>query len=542
MNHAMKTTLPFVLIASALATTSARAASPSDSRCEGGISRAAKHFSAKALPGKNAHDRYLEFVRTCGRNETVELAKSLIRFRTVSADETGDFAPQLAGMSKFLAGWAKSHGFSFHAIGSNDVFELGWGKGADPKLALVFHGDVVPAPKGEWKKDPFTPVVEDGRLYGRGSEDDKGPLASGLVSLAMAKAVGLKPDGRVLIVVGNGEEHDWTAMQKYAESAKKFANTISVDSGFPVMAAQSGFVAWTLSAPMDAQPTTGDGPRFVDASAGEFLTQVPGTATLTIAPGPNGADALIAQIKATAAELAKTRKDFHVDPPELRDGKIVITTHGNAVHASAADHGHNALWDLAALASKLKGIQPNGLSALLHTVANRFDGDHNGHKLGVFYEDSLMGPMLVAPTVLRVEKGVASLSTNMRRPQGRDNAQFEKLLDAAAAAIARDTHGVVTEAKDQRHVSEPHLADVSGSLVTTLLDIYKNYRGGDGLKPGSIRGGTYGRLFPRGVDFGPSFPGESYTGHAPDESISIEDLDLTTQMVSEALYRIALVH
>ena len=90
----------------------------------------------------------LEFVRTCGRDETVELAKSLIRFRTVSADETGDFAPQLAGMSKFLAGWAKSHGFSFHAIGSNDVFELGWGKGADPKLALVFHGDVVPAPKG----------------------------------------------------------------------------------------------------------------------------------------------------------------------------------------------------------------------------------------------------------------------------------------------------------------------------------------------------------------------------------------------------------
>jgi acetylornithine deacetylase/succinyl-diaminopimelate desuccinylase-like protein len=57
----------------------------------------------------------------------------------------------------------------------------------------------------------------------------------------------------------------------------------------------------------------------------------------------------------------------------------------------------------------------------------------------------------------------------------------------------------------------------------------------------SVRGGTYARLFPRAVDFGPAFPGDLYTGHAPDESISLDNLDVTTRMVAEALHTLALV-
>ncbi|WP_199243099.1 hypothetical protein [Vitiosangium sp. GDMCC 1.1324] len=45
---------------------------------------------------------------------------------------------------------------------------------------------------------------------------------------------------------------------------------------------------------------------------------------------------------------------------------------------------------------------------------------------------------------------------------------------------------------------------------------------------------------PRPVDFGPAFPGDFYTGHAPDESISLENLDITTRMVAEALHSLAL--
>jgi dipeptidase D len=91
-----------------------------------------------------------------------------------------------------------------------------------------------------------------------------------------------------------------------------------------------------------------------------------------------------------------------------------------------------------------------------------------------------------------------------------------------------------------RYVGDPHVADTSGPLVTTLLDIYKRHREAPDAKPQSVRGGTYARLFPRAVDFGPAFPGDLYTGHAPDESISLENLDATTRMVAEALHTLAL--
>jgi acetylornithine deacetylase/succinyl-diaminopimelate desuccinylase-like protein len=55
-----------------------------------------------------------------------------------------------------------------------------------PTLILYNHYDVQPVdPRGEWTHDPFTPVVEDGKLFGRGVADTKGNV----VAQALAQAV-----------------------------------------------------------------------------------------------------------------------------------------------------------------------------------------------------------------------------------------------------------------------------------------------------------------------------------------------------------------
>ncbi len=48
----------------------------------------------------------------------------------------------------------------------------------DAKTVLVYgHYDVMPVdPREEWHTDPFEPVVKDGRIWGRGADDDKGQL------------------------------------------------------------------------------------------------------------------------------------------------------------------------------------------------------------------------------------------------------------------------------------------------------------------------------------------------------------------------------
>ncbi|MBJ6764640.1 Sapep family Mn(2+)-dependent dipeptidase [Myxococcaceae bacterium JPH2] len=522
-----------------LAPATVLAESAPDARCAGKPQARAARFSAKAMKGASPAERYAAYVRACALGDVVTLTQQLVRFQTVSAETPASKGPEAEAMGRFLAQWAKAHGFDYRAVGANDVFELSWGKGA-PRLGLIFHGDVVPAPVHEWKRPPFEPVVENGRLYGRGVEDDKGPIASGLVALAMAKELGLQPQGRILVAIGNGEEGDWTGMGRYASTEPLPTHVISVDSGYPVNAAQSGFVAWHLEAPVGA-PAAAAGTakmRAVKAQAGEFLTQVPGQATLTLAPTTGRTrEQVLEDVRAVLAEVGKARADLKADAAVEGDA-VVLTTHGKAIHSSVADEGHNALWDLAAVAERLP-LEDNGIAAMLRVVARRFDGDHHGDKLGLAYSDTLMGPLLVAPTVLRVQDGKVTLDVNMRRPRGQDAETFAASLVKAAERLGQDTGGRVKEAAG-RYVGEPHVADTSGPLVTTLLDIYRRHRNAPDAVAGSVRGGTYARLFPRAVDFGPAFPGEEYTGHAPDESIALETLDVGTQMLSEAVHTLAL--
>jgi acetylornithine deacetylase/succinyl-diaminopimelate desuccinylase len=62
-----------------------------------------------------------------------------------------------------------------------------------PVLVVNGHTDVVPAIAAGWTRDPFQPVVVDGRLYGRGSADMKGGVASAIAALGALKAAGLQP-------------------------------------------------------------------------------------------------------------------------------------------------------------------------------------------------------------------------------------------------------------------------------------------------------------------------------------------------------------
>ncbi|HYC33884.1 MAG TPA: M20/M25/M40 family metallo-hydrolase, partial [Gemmatimonadales bacterium] len=79
----------------------------------------------------------------------------------------------------------------------------GWGAGST--LALVSHLDVVP-PGAGWTRDPFAPVTEGDRLYGRGSGDAKASVAAMLWALKDLHDQGGMDAGRVVVILGYGEE------------------------------------------------------------------------------------------------------------------------------------------------------------------------------------------------------------------------------------------------------------------------------------------------------------------------------------------------
>jgi succinyl-diaminopimelate desuccinylase len=60
---------------------------------------------------------------------------------------------------------------------------LGTKKGSSTGYVLfAAHFDVVPVGEG-WESDPWTPTLSDGKLYGRGSSDDKGAIAAFLEAM-----------------------------------------------------------------------------------------------------------------------------------------------------------------------------------------------------------------------------------------------------------------------------------------------------------------------------------------------------------------------
>ncbi|HVE86303.1 MAG TPA: M20/M25/M40 family metallo-hydrolase, partial [Myxococcales bacterium] len=389
---------------------------------------------------------------------------------------------------------------------------------------------------------PFEAVVEGDLLYGRGTEDDKGPTAAALVAMRALSAAGYRPRERVQLIIGMGEEHSWDGMVKYSKEMPKPRHVVSLDANFPVVVSEFGFVGWTLVSRDDAPPPTRKEKcaRVIAASGGSFLTQVPAEATATLAPPPaESAAKLLARVQAIAREDQAARgAPFAVEvtaaPGDPKN--VLVKTTGKSVHSSVADQGANPLWPLAAIADRA-GVCQTGPGRLLRVLAGKLDGDHFGVKLGLAYSDPVMGKLLVIPTVLRTEGGRATLGINMRRPAGMDNAAFQEKLNATLQALSRE-YGPLEEDASQRFLGEPHVADVHGDLVPTLLSIYSELTGAQDPKPIAVRGGTYARLFPGAVSFGPELPGKTYRGHAPDEAIELSTLELLTRAALEVVLRL----
>ncbi len=112
---------------------------------------------------------------------------------------------------------AESLGFRVHNMDN----QLGWaefGEGEE-MVAVLGHLDVVPEGDG-WTVDPYGGEVKDGRIYGRGTMDDKGPTITALYALKAIKDSGVKINRRIRVIFGLNEETGSADMKYYATHAR----------------------------------------------------------------------------------------------------------------------------------------------------------------------------------------------------------------------------------------------------------------------------------------------------------------------------------
>lgn len=165
--------------------------------------------------------------------QALELLKRGIAFRSVAGpgNQTFDYATYLK--AQLVAGGFADADVRVEKLGDTAFLVARYrGSKAGAKPILISgHMDVVEAKPADWERDPFTPVVENGYLFGRGASDNKFDVSTFVASMIQLKRDGFKP-GRDVVMLFSGDEE--TAMKTTAALSAEFHDAellLNIDGG-----------------------------------------------------------------------------------------------------------------------------------------------------------------------------------------------------------------------------------------------------------------------------------------------------------------------
>jgi dipeptidase D len=486
-----------------------------------------------AVPGEAAVKAAKHAV-SAYRDEVVDTLAKLVSYNTVADKEVpADRNPQHIGFKNFLKGEAARLGLDFADEGHVVVIGLGPAD-AQERVGMIAHGDVQPVDPSKWKKSPFEldRTSEPGKLLARGAEDDKGPIATALYAMKSLKDLQLPLSKRIELYVYMAEESDWAPLEAFVKTHTLPQVNITLDAEYPAVTAEKGYGTVSVTFPnaaSSAPAAAADQPSIAQFGGGFFGSQIPEDAQALIA---NISPALEARIRQRAARQADLRYTFE------RKGKdLAIAAKGVSAHSSKPEDGLNAISMLAdALAVQTWPDTPSG--ALVNFLNEMVGTGYYGEKFGsIAYRDAFMGPMTVAPTVIRQTPQGPELSINIRRPQGKSGQQLSNEINAALAQW-QGAHQAVQLLDTKVTIGDPWIQQDAPQLPV-LMKVFAYFTGVRDPKPVAVGGGTNSRLFPRAVSFGPAMPHTVYTGHSEHEFITLKQLLLNLEMYTAVLAELA---
>lgn len=473
-------------------------------------------FSAQAQLNKNI-DSVANYAVNTYQSAQVHTLTNLVSFPTVNkSDISAPQNPDFIGFKALLKMKAAELGLDYQDLGYTVLIGLG---DQSDKVTVVTHGDVQPANASKWQQSPFIidTTSEPGRLIGRGTEDDKGAIATALYAMKAIKDKGITLNNRIELMIYLAEESDWGPLTEFMKTYEQPKYAVTIDASYPVVVAEKG---WSLIAPTFNATSAKTGVYVSDVAGGAFVSQIPEDASLVL----HNADAkLLTQLKAKASTLKQVEFNF----AQQSDTAVAISVKGVSAHSSEPESGVNAI---AYLAEIFKGLvlENNSDGQLINFVNQLIGLDIHGKQFGdIAYKHDFMGPMTVAPTVIEREGNALTLSVNARRPMGKEELVLKQQIDSALAKWQATNNVTLSDVKTI--IGTPMLLD-DAPHAQKLLDIFKHFTGDQQAGFVSIGGGTNAKLFDNAVSFGPSMPGKRYTGHSEHEFITLEQLKLNLRM------------
>lgn len=400
---------------------------------------------------------------------------------------------------------AKKLGFKAEKF-DNYAMHIDMGEGKET-LGILAHVDVVP--EGDnWTYPPYSGTIADGKIYGRGTLDDKGPAIISLFAMKAIADSGIKLNKKIRMILGADEESGSACLKYYFGELKMPYPDIAFtpDSSFPVTYAEKGSVRVKIKKKFSTL-------KDVVIKGGNAFNSVPNEANGVIPVD------MLGEVK------NKNKVEF------VKEGNVYkIFSAGIPAHGAHPEKGYNAI---SALFEVLKDIEVKNeeLKGLVEFFDKFIKMETDGKSFGVKCTDGETGNLTLNLGKINLENNELEIWIDMRVPVKVKN---EQIIET----IKKNTEDYGYEFLLHSNTQPLYVAKDS-FLVSTLMNIYKELTGDNAAQPVAIGGGTYAKYAKNAVAFGALLPDQEDRMHQRDEYSEISKIDKLLQIYVEAIYRLA---
>ncbi|ACA86212.1 dipeptidase [Shewanella woodyi] len=488
-------------------------------------------FSVQALSPKS--ESVADYAVENYEDAMLDSLAKLVTFKTVAKEGmTPENNPEFIGFKQEIKKLTQELGLTYSDHGY--VLLIGLGDSED-KLGVITHGDVQPADPALWAQDPFLLDTQSqpGKLIGRGTEDDKGAIVTAMYAMKSIKDKQLTLSKRIELMVYLAEESDWDPLREFLKGYTPAEINITIDAEYPVVTAEKGWSQITFTIPnldgeLIGKSHDKHSANLLSFSGGYFSSQIPQQAKASLS---NVSSPLLAKLKTIVTKQEGMAYRF-----ESKGEHLTIFADGKAAHSSSPKDGVNAVTHLAQLLSAHHW--PKSQASLTQSFIHELIGLGVEAELfgDIAYNDGFMGPMTLAPTVVKQTQKGTEVTLNLRRPVGKT----PELLDiqtAQALELWQVKHDI--KLKDVETYWGKPMVMGNAPHLDTLLAVFSHFTGIKDPKPVSIGGSTNSKLFPNALSFGPTMPGKAYTGHTENEFMTQKQFMLNLKMYTAAFIELA---
>ena len=452
------------------------------------------------------------------KENIIENLKNIISFKSISdtdSDSQYPFGDECSKCLHYVLDLADSLGFRTKNIDEYCGY-IEFGEGEE-LVGIVGHLDVVPA-NNDWKYKPFEATISDGKIYGRGAVDDKGPVIATLYAM---KAVmdNCKINKRVRLILGLNEEKEWKCINYYKEHEELPSYGFSPDANFPVIFAEKGILSYWFEEEYSKDKNILI--KSIDCNNNPF--NVVPKICKTELEANNDVDKVIESIN-----QINQNYNFNIEINKNENNTIQVISKGVSSHAAHPELGENAISRLIIILNNLFEEYACNYN-IFKFFKEKINTELNGKSLGIDVKDE-SGELTLNVAKLVLEENKLKIGMNLRIPVTKPILEIEEELYSKAKEY--QSINSYTYAK-----TDPLHMELESDIIKTLLGVY-NKKTNSNMKPIAIGGGTYARAFKNMVPFGPTMPGMPDLCHQNDEYIEIENLLLCANIYADAIYEL----